>query len=265
MIYLSLYFSDWRCFPLSNPPKPSRYALLDSLRGLALVSMVLYHGCWNLVNLFGMSLPFMQGTPRFLWRQSICWTFILLSGFCFSLSRRHLRHILQLLALSAVVSLVTYVLFPEHAIWFGILFLMGASALLLWALQAPLSHCPPPLGLLVSFFLFALLYHVQEGSISLLGKPLASVPQALYDVRLLTPLGFPHAGFYSTDYYPLLPWFFLYLCGYFLYKWLCAHPPLPTWFSCRIRPLAFLGRHSLLIYILHQPLLLGVQMLYFAL
>ena len=50
-----------------------RYALLDELRGLDLVSMMLYHGCWDLVNLFGIQADWYYGLPGHLWQQSICW------------------------------------------------------------------------------------------------------------------------------------------------------------------------------------------------
>lgn len=68
-----------------------RYALLDELRGLDLVSMMLYHGCWDLVNLFGIQADWYYGLPGHLWQQSICWVFILLSGFCAQLGHHTLR------------------------------------------------------------------------------------------------------------------------------------------------------------------------------
>lgn len=68
-----------------------RYALLDELRGLDLVSMMLYHGCWDLVNLFGIQADWYYGLPGHLWQQSICWVFILLSGFCVQLGHHTLR------------------------------------------------------------------------------------------------------------------------------------------------------------------------------
>lgn len=68
-----------------------RYTLLDELRGLDLVSMMLYHGCWDLVNLFGIQADWYYGLPGHLWQQSICWVFILLSGFCVQLGHHTLR------------------------------------------------------------------------------------------------------------------------------------------------------------------------------
>ena len=59
-----------------------RYALLDELRGLDLVSMMLYHACWDMMFLFGIWMDWYAGMPGRLWQQTICWVFILLSGFC---------------------------------------------------------------------------------------------------------------------------------------------------------------------------------------
>ena len=50
-----------------------RYTLLDELRGLDLVSMMLYHGCWDLVNLFGIQADWYYGLPGHLWQQGVCW------------------------------------------------------------------------------------------------------------------------------------------------------------------------------------------------
>ena len=63
-----------------NKTAPGRYALLDELRGLDLVSMMLYHACWDLVFLFGVEMKWYAATPGHLWQQSICWVFILLSA-----------------------------------------------------------------------------------------------------------------------------------------------------------------------------------------
>ena len=66
--------------PSKNKPAAGRYALLDELRGLDLLSMIGYHACWDLIFLFGMSAAWYTGWQGHLWQQSICWVFILLSG-----------------------------------------------------------------------------------------------------------------------------------------------------------------------------------------
>ena len=64
-----------------------RYRLLDTLRGFSLVSMILYHICWDLVHMYGFDWPWFMKTQGYLWQQSICWLFIFVSGFCQGLKR----------------------------------------------------------------------------------------------------------------------------------------------------------------------------------
>lgn len=92
---------------VKNNNTSGRYALLDELRGLDLVSMMLYHGCWDLVNLFGIQADWYYGLPGHLWQQSICWVFILLSGFCVQLGHQTLRRGAQVFGAGALVTAVT--------------------------------------------------------------------------------------------------------------------------------------------------------------
>lgn len=107
-----------------------RYALLDELRGLDLVSMMLYHGCWDLVNLFGIQADWYYGLPGHLWQQSICWVFILLSGFCVQLGHHTLRRGAQVFGAGALVTAVTLLFMPEDRVIFGVLTLLGSAMLL---------------------------------------------------------------------------------------------------------------------------------------
>ena len=65
--------------------KGQRCRALDWIRGITLVSMILYHGAWDLVYLFGANWDWYRSKGAYVWQQSICWTFILLSGFCWAL------------------------------------------------------------------------------------------------------------------------------------------------------------------------------------
>ena len=86
---------------------------------------------------------------------------------------------------------------------------------------------------------------------------LFELPRRLYSVPFLFPLGLPGPGFYSADYFPLIPWIFLFWAGLFLWRFLrpYAEETVRGWPACR--PLVWLGRHSLWVYLLHQPVLLG--------
>lgn len=235
----------------------NRFHLIDSIRGITLVSMVLYHASWDAIFLLGKNWDWYTGEPGFVWQQSICWTFILLSGFCvpFSHSTRSLlKRGLLVSFCGLLVTAVTLIALPEDRVVFGVLTFLGAAMLIMVPLRQ--VHIPAWPGLLVSAALFVLTRHINEGI--LCGLPL---PRGLYHGYFATFLGFQDPYFFSTDYFSLFPWFFLFLCGYFLNRILSAALEGPV-FRTRIRPFDFLGRHSLFIYLIHQPVLyVGVLVL----
>lgn len=243
----------------NTAPNKTRYALPDTLRGLTLLSMIAYHGCWDMVYILGADWPWYQSSGAYLWQQSICWTFILLSGFSFSLGRRHWRRGWLVFGCGAVVTAVTLVVMPGQEIWFGVLTLLGSCMLLGALLERPLGRVPAGAGLVLSAALFVLTRSVNRGYLGFEGLRLAALPGELYRNMATAYLGFPFPGFRSTDYFSLVPWLFLFLTGYFLFrltgKHLAAAPDLG-----RCAPLEALGRRSLLVYMLHQPVLYGLTM-----
>ena len=193
-----------------------RYALLDELRGLDLVSMMLYHACWDMMFLFGIWMDWYAGMPGRLWQQTICWVFILLSGFCVQLGHHTLRRGAQVFGAGALVTAVTLLFMPEDRVIFGVLTLLGSAMLLTGVLEPLLKKIPPAAGLAVSAVLFALTYHLDERWLGFGGLRLA-LPDAWYANYFTAFFGFLPFDFYSTDYFALLPWLFLFWAGYFLY------------------------------------------------
>lgn len=177
-----------------------RYVLLDELRGLDLVSMMLYHGCWDLVNLFGIQADWYYGLPGHLWQQSICWVFIVLSGFCVQLGHHTLRRGAQVFGAGALVTAVTLLFMPEDRVVFGVLTLLGSAMLLTGLLEKPLRHIPPAAGFAISAVLFALTRNVSAGYLGF-GSLRLWLPQTLY-------------ANYVTAYFGFYPWWF-YSAGLF--------------------------------------------------
>lgn len=240
----------------------TRLHLLDAIRGFLMVNMIVYHGMWNLVNLFGMKSSWYSGTPKYLWQQFICWSFILLSGFCWSMSRSHVRRGLLVFGGGVVVSLVTCILMPENRILFGILTCIGSCVLLMIPLEKALRKISAPIGAGISFALFALLRNCPRGSLGFEGLVICDLPDFLYRNNLTAYLGFPHRGFFSTDYFSLLPWIFLFITGYFLHRITGEKGWNEKLFAKGEFPLLnWIGRHSLPVYLLHQPVLYGLGIL----
>ena len=239
----------------------ARYRLLDELRGLDLISMMLYHGMWDVVFLFGVAQKWYTGRPGFVWQQSICWVFILLSGFCLPLGHHPFRRGAVVFGAGALVTAVTLLFLPEDVVWFGVLTLLGSAMLLTGLVQKWLQKIPPAVGLAVSLILFALTYHTMDGYWGL-GPLRWALPQGLYANYLTAYLGFYPVSFYSSDYFPLLPWLFLFWAGYYLHP-LVGRKRMEPLRRSVCPPLGWLGRHSLVLYLLHQPVIFGVLTLVF--
>ncbi len=222
-----------------------RFDILDGWRSLAIVLMLAYHFLYDLA-LFGViTWEQMFCTPLNVMQKFICCSFILLAGASARFSRNNLRHGLIVLAAGVVVEIGAMV--GGQVIRFGVLMLLGWSMVIWHLLGRWLQKLPCWLlaaGSLALFFLTN--WWTQHAAVS---------------VAWLYPLGFPGPDFSSADYFPLLPWLFLFLAGAALGGWCLEHrdsrllaAPLP-------KALTFPGRHSLIIYLLHQPVLYGVSYL----
>lgn len=238
-----------------------RYHLLDSIRGLLLIMMIVFHTMFD-VMIMGDGSFSVRNIPGYVFQQSIGYGFIFLSGMCSAIGKRHLRRGLTVLGAAALVSFVTYVFTPGQAINFGVLVLLGSSMLIVIPLDKVIKDKYAPVGLIVSIILFVLTRNVYYGNLGFEGLVLAELPDFLYRNFATAYLGFPPADFASGDYYPLIPWFFLYMCGYFFWRCFGKKEWLKKPLSINIPVLSFLGRHSLIVYLLHQPICYGLVYLF---
>ena len=241
-----------------------RAVLLDELRGFMLLNMLLYHLLYDLVFLFGVPLAWYLSPGAFLWQEVICCTFIGVAGACAPFSRSNPRRGLQLLGWGLAITLATLLAMPGQVVWFGVLHLIGLSTLLFCPLGRLTRSLPPWAGVLACAALYLLTYGVSMGYWGLGPLWQHPLPAALYQSPLLAPLGFPGPGFFSSDYFPLLPYFFVYGAGAFAGRILQRDRPA-LFYRRHCRHLAFLGRHSLWIYLAHQPVLYGLLAAAFAL
>ena len=210
-----------------------RLDAVDFARGVALVAMAAYHLTWDLaqVGLIWANAPFTP--PMRLASHIIGAAFLLLAGVSLKLAqappRAYLRRLARIGAAAALVSAASYTFAPAAPIWFGILHCIFAASLLAWPLIAR-----PRVALALG--------------LALLGAPwIYASPNLLW-------IGLGTTEPSTLDWRPLLPW------GGFVLLGLALAPPIPEWQAKAppARALTFAGRHSLAIYLAHQPLLLGL-------
>ena len=222
---------------------------LDALRGLCILGMVVVHLVYDLVDLYG--LVQWEYPPLFTFVQQ--WggvLFLLISGICVTLGSRCIRRGLLVFGCGMVVSAVTwgmyYFGFSEKSIiiYFGVLHCLGLC-MLLWPIFRKLPHWALAV---IGLVLVTLGFYLQTL------EPVST--------QWLMPLGLPWKGFASSDYFPIFPYLGFFLLGSALGKSVYrnkesllpkvnAHNPI-------IRFFLLCGKHSLGIYLLHQPLLSGV-------
>ncbi len=231
---------------------------IDELRGLAIWAMIIYHIAFNVIDILALPVPWlraiMYGKLLGILHPLFVGIFVTLSGICSHFSRRPILRAAKVLAAAMVVTVVTRVIFPEDTIWFGILHCLGVC-MLFAPLAKKLSEKVPPIpGFAMGLLLFLVTYHLSDGYLGF-GNLSVSLPDAWYRGGILTVLGFCDSSFTTYDYAPLLPHIFLFFGGAFLGR--IGFAPG----KCHSRFLAFCGRHSLWVYLLHQPIIFGIFML----
>lgn len=233
-----------------------RYHILDNIRGINLISMIIYHLIWDIVYILGNNWTWYKSEFAYIWQQSICWTFILLSGFCWSIGRNKLKRGLQVFVSGTVVSLATTIFMPEQKILFGVLTMIGSCMLLMIVLDKVLKKISPIIGISCSALLFTIFRNINKGYLGFESWNIIKIPRSLYSGRFMTYLGFTEPGFFSTDYFSLFPWIFLFILGYYLYKNINNRNDKDKILSKKgIGWIEAIGKKSLPIYLLHQPMI----------
>lgn len=224
-----------------------RFWEIDALRGFAVILMVIFNYSFAL-SFLGIYTLNAGWEYWWLFPRIIAGIFIFLVGISLSISnnrRRQYNHFLKrglwIFSLGLLATLATWLYIREGFVVFGILHLIGLSIII-----TPFFFRFKKYNALIGLFLFIFGFYLNSFS---------------FDFPWLLWLGLVTESFYTVDYFPLLPWFGLLLIGFAagsrLYskgKRNFSMPDLPI----RLSFLSFLGRRSLLIYVIHQPLLIAV-------
>ena len=230
---------------------------VDTLRGIAIVMMVLFHFVWDL-SFFGLYQANVLVGPWQTFARGIATTFTFVMGVSLTLSysremgrsghplpfKRYFLRGLRIFGWGMVITVATYFFVGRQFVVFGILHKLGLSTILAY----PFLSLNRWISLVAGILVIAAGVYIVD--------PLRSEsPWFLW-------LGLKQVGRSMVDFYPLLPWFGVALIGIFVGYSLYpggrrrfAWPDLGQ--VAPVRGLRFLGRHSLLIYLIHQPILIG--------
>ena len=245
-----------------NSLRGERYRLIDALRGLAMVNMLAYHLCYDIIVVYGTDMSWAFSPATVAWERFICVSFLLVSGISLNFSHHPYRRGLIINACGLLITAVTSLFIPSQIVIFGVLNCIGCAMMITYALRRLLDKCDPFLGAALSFLLYAVFYGMQRGFLGFFDIRVLELPEVLFTIPPLTVIGFPVKGFFSADYFPLIPWLFVYFCGYYLWK-VVVRLKAQRFFLLKIPVLDLIGRYTLWIYMLHQPVLMGICFLVF--
>ncbi len=235
------------------PKAVHRLWQIDFIRGIAVVCMVFYHFLWDMM-FFGLYPHDITVGGWRIFARSVASTFLLLVGVSMALTaarrtaeerdRQWLVRGVKIVGWAIVITIVTRLFLGDAYVLYGILHLIGTAFLLaplLWRIR----RLAPFLGVLFVFAGIALAAYSPELS--------GLLPYAI-------PFGVRPEFYPAVDYFPVFPWLGVIMIGLGIGQWLeprLAQAKLRTPAPPVFAQLAAVGRHSLLIYIVHQPVLLA--------
>ena len=233
-----------------------RFWEIDFLRGFAIILMIFFHILYDL-NFFSITnFRIYSGIILYIARLSAS-IFVVLAGISLSISYsksknwlktndiilKFIKRGLKILFLGVIISVITWFYIPRGFVVFGILHFIGTSIILslIFIRYRVINIIFGLFFIIVGFYLKSL----------------------TFDFNILIPLGFIPNNFWTIDYFPLFPWFGIFLIGISIGN--IIYPDFKRKYEIKdlskkllVKSFCFLGRNSLLIYFLHQPIIIGI-------
>ena len=233
-----------------------RFWEIDFLRGFAIILMIFFHILYDL-NFFSITnFRIYSGIILYIARLSAS-IFVVLAGISLSISYsksknwlktndiilKFIKRGLKILFLGMIISVITWFYIPRGFVVFGILHFIGTSIILslIFIRYRVINIIFGLFFIIVGFYLKSL----------------------TFDFNILIPLGFIPNNFWTIDYFPLFPWFGIFLIGISIGN--IIYPDFKRKYEIKdlskkllVKSFCFLGRNSLLIYFLHQPIIIGI-------
>lgn len=243
-------------------PIIKRVHLLDEIRGILIIYIVFYHFIFDLTELYGVNIAWAYSNSMEYVRITAVCLFILISGISCNYSKSNVKRGIKVFLWGVIITFVTLFAMPEQVIIFGILHFFGLAMIIGGLLYDKMKKIPTKAGIIVSLILFLLTYNLFNGYIGISDYRL-NLPQFLLNKIFLFPIGFKCENVFSADYYPILPWIFMFFIGIFAGRLIKENKAPLFFYKSHYKPIANIGQKTLLIYLIHQPILILMLFLYF--
>ncbi len=224
--------------PEENIQRKKRIWEIDLMRFMAIALMVTFHLIYDLNEFAGVNVEYEYGFWSFVGAASAV-MFMFVSGISSGFSRNTFKRGMKVLGFGMVITIITYFFDSSQYIRFGILHFLGIS-MMLFPFLKKMNGWVLLITAVLSF---------------IAGKYIETVTVNTF---LLLPLGFMYGGFASMDYYPMFPYISYFILGVLCYKLFYYKGSSLFKYSFSPKIVRLVGSHSLLIYLLHQPIFIGI-------
>ncbi len=230
-----------------------RIYTLDTIRGIMIIGVVIYHIIFDLYDFFGLkSVSFICSPYADFVRDFGAGVLIFISGISSRLSKSNLKRGIKALFFAGILSAVTYAM--DCFIFFGILHFLSVSMILYGVLEKIVEKMDSIFAVIVSLILFCGAWYVISNRL---------YPASFGNTVFGYIMGFSSGKYMSWDYFPIIPWGFLFLAGTFAGRYFRDGKIPKFMYNDYLKPVTFVGRYTIWIYLLHQPIVYGVLWLIF--
>ncbi len=246
-------FAEKTCVETIEYGKSNRIHSLDLFRGIAMVFVVFYHFVYDLIYINGANIEFFHSDIFDAVHTFFLIILFFVSGICTAFSRNSLKRGVFIFLLGEILTIGSNLFSASDTFVFGVLSFFGASMMITAISEKFLKKINPIALFFVGVILYIMFFDFVKnaGTIHLL---FADIKIPLPSDRLyLYPIGILHDRFSSLDYFPLVPNYFVFLAGFAISKFVKENKFPKFFYKVKFTPLEFIGKHSLLIYALHQP------------
>lgn len=238
----------------------NRVTVLDMLRGFSILYVMLYHLLYDMIFFGGMDIPFFFSDAMEIIHRFFLVILFSVSGICAGFSKNVLKRGAVLYLLGEALTLVTAAFMPDDAIVFGVLSCFGMT-MLIYGVVSPVLKKAPNAAIFAVFTALAVIFtdfYRTDSLFLIFGRIQLDVPS---DLQWLYPIGITSSDFRSADYFPLVPYGFIFLAGTALSDFV-KNGRLPKFcYTAKLPAVNFCGKYSLWFYIIHQPVFLAATYL----
>lgn len=221
--------------------KENRIWEIDFLRAAAIIVMITFHTVYDLEYFAGVKVNSESTVWAYIGNLSGL-IFIFISGISSGFSRSSFKRGLKVFGYGMIITLATYIVDKGNYIRFGILHLLGIS-MMLFPLLKRLNK---------TFLIFLSAVSIGIG---------VYIDGLILNTKLLLPFGIMYPNFSSVDYYPIFPYIGVFIIGIIIYNTVYFEKRSIFRFNPRIPLVSVISGNSLMIYLLHQPIIVGIIMI----